>query len=84
MGGRGAKEWFEGGLRDPACVLEATKTYRREEDVLADFIESKCVIGPSIRRLLAICTLPMGRGARLTVFVPGRKTHFHAGSSGAG
>ena len=42
----GAKEWFEGGLRDPACVLEATKTYRREEDVLADFIESKCVIGP--------------------------------------
>jgi putative DNA primase/helicase len=42
----GAKEWFERGLRDPSSVLEATKTYRREEDVLADFVESRCVTGP--------------------------------------
>jgi putative DNA primase/helicase len=42
----GAREWFEHGLNDPTCILEATKTYRREEDVLADFIESKCVTGP--------------------------------------
>ena len=43
----GAGDWFnKGGLKDPACVLEATKTYRREEDVLADFIEACCITGP--------------------------------------
>ncbi len=43
----GAREWFEKkGLGDPETVKAATKAYRREEDVLADFIESCCVTGP--------------------------------------
>ena len=46
---KGAKEWFESGLRDPKTVIEDTKAYRREEDVLTDFIESRCDVGAELR-----------------------------------
>lgn len=36
---RGCLEWQEQGLNPPAKVLEATAEYRRDEDLLADFID---------------------------------------------
>ena len=42
----GAREALNEGLRDPESVMAATKEYRREEDILSDFIESRCVLGP--------------------------------------
>jgi putative DNA primase/helicase len=38
----GAKDWYEHGLQDPEFVLEATKKYRGEENVLSDFLEDSC------------------------------------------
>lgn len=40
----GTLAYLEGGLRPPACVLEDTTEYQRNEDMLADFIETCCVI----------------------------------------
>jgi putative DNA primase/helicase len=42
----GAREWFKNGLGDPETVKAATKAYRREEDLLADFVEARCIVGP--------------------------------------
>jgi putative DNA primase/helicase len=41
---RGALRWGNEGLQAPADVLAATKAYRDEEDVFADFLEACCVI----------------------------------------
>jgi putative DNA primase/helicase len=43
---RGCLAWLEKGLRPPAKVLEATEEYRREEDVLADFIDECLILDP--------------------------------------
>lgn len=42
---RGCREWFADGLGEAAAVAAATAQYRRESDVLADFLEARCVIG---------------------------------------
>lgn len=41
---RGCLKFQQIGLCPPKAVLKATDEYRREEDVLADFIESECEI----------------------------------------
>lgn len=41
---RGCLKWQEQGLDPPAIVKEATAKYRRDEDILADFIEECCFI----------------------------------------
>jgi putative DNA primase/helicase len=43
---RGCRSWQKNGLGEPAEVSEATAAYRREMDILADFIEEGCVVGP--------------------------------------
>jgi len=43
---RGAIAWRERGLDPPATVLEASAEYRRDEDVLADFIDEECYLDP--------------------------------------
>jgi len=43
---RGCRSWQKNGLGEPAEVSEATAAYRREMDILADFIDESCVVGP--------------------------------------
>ena len=42
---RGCLKWQADGLGEPVQVSEATEAYRREMDVMADFIEEHCVLG---------------------------------------
>jgi len=37
--------WLEQGLGEAEAVRAATKSYRRESDVLAEFITARCVVG---------------------------------------
>jgi len=39
---RGCLEWQRQGLREPARVIQATRAYRSEQDVLGDFLEQCC------------------------------------------
>lgn len=43
---RGCAAWQESGLGCPSEVLDATATYRNEQDPLADFLATRCMIGP--------------------------------------
>jgi len=44
---RGCLEWQERGLEPtPPMVLAATQSYQQEEDPLAEFLESRCVVAP--------------------------------------
>jgi len=40
---RGCLAWQKRGLDPPAVVREATAAYRREEDLMADFLDERCV-----------------------------------------
>jgi putative DNA primase/helicase len=42
---RGCLKWQADGLGEPEAVSAATADYRREMDVMADFIEERCVRG---------------------------------------
>lgn len=43
---RGALAWQADGLGTPEAVLQATKEYRSEMDLLADFLADCCNVGP--------------------------------------
>lgn len=43
---RGCIAWQRDGLIPPTIVKEATASYRREEDILADFIDECCIVDP--------------------------------------
>lgn len=45
---RGCLAWQSEGLRPPPAVLEATGAYKREEDLLADFLEEVCLADPGV------------------------------------
>lgn len=45
---QGALEWAEVGLGEPQSVLEATKTYREDMDVLGGFLAECCVTNPHL------------------------------------
>jgi len=42
---QGCLEYRERGLAAPQAVLAATEGYRREQDLLGDFLEERCVVG---------------------------------------
>ena len=42
----GCLEWQREGLNPPRSVTEATEQYRRDEDIIADFIDERCVVEP--------------------------------------
>lgn len=44
---RGCLEWRRGGLGEPEEVRNATASYRAEQDVLATFMEERCVVTPN-------------------------------------
>lgn len=45
---RGCLEWQKQGcrLKQPQVVKEAVQEYRRDEDIIADFVEQCCIVGP--------------------------------------
>ncbi len=45
---KGCLEWQKYGLREPKAVTNATFDYRREQDILGDFIDDCCLLKPSI------------------------------------
>lgn len=49
----GARLWYENGLNEPEVVRDATKEYREEQDVLADFVNDCCIVGPERRTTVA-------------------------------
>jgi putative DNA primase/helicase len=42
---RGCLDWQRDGLGEPEAVSNATEAYRREMDVMADFVDEYCVLG---------------------------------------
>jgi len=50
---RGCLAWQEQGLRPPEKVRAATEEYRRSEDLLADFLEERCVEDPRVKEQAA-------------------------------
>ncbi|WP_425837444.1 phage/plasmid primase, P4 family [Streptomyces fractus] len=46
---RGAQEWYEHGLQEPASIATATQDYRESEDRLAEFIAARLVQEPDAR-----------------------------------
>lgn len=41
---KGCLLYQKNGLAPPECVLEEIKQYRRDQDLLADFLEDKCIV----------------------------------------
>lgn len=46
---QGCMEWQRQGLAEPGVVLRATDEYRHDMDVLAAFLEERCVVAPGAR-----------------------------------
>lgn len=44
---RGCLEWQRKGLAEPELVKAATQEYRAEQDVLADYINDRCILHPT-------------------------------------
>ena len=61
---RGCLDWQRDGLGSADAVDAATATYRGEMDTMATFLADRCVVGPTTRSLLLICTRPSPSGAR--------------------
>lgn len=45
----GAVDWYQNGLIEPACVTEATATFRAEQDHVHQYLDERTVAGPSMR-----------------------------------
>jgi putative DNA primase/helicase len=45
---RGCLAWQQQGLNPPACVIEATKAYQKDEDIIAQFIDDCCEVAPHL------------------------------------
>jgi putative DNA primase/helicase len=41
----GFRDWQEGGMRPPRAVLDATRAYRCDEDILGEFLAECCELG---------------------------------------
>jgi len=44
---KGCLDWQRDGLGEPHAVVAATASYRREQDILGDFIEDRCIVQPT-------------------------------------
>lgn len=43
----GCLKWQKEGLKQPPAVVEATRQYRGEMDILGDFFEDRCILSPA-------------------------------------
>jgi len=43
---KGCLEWQKNGLQEPKEVIAATESYRAEMDIIADFIDERCIVKP--------------------------------------
>ena len=41
---QGCLDWYKNGLIEPAVVTDAVTAYRHDSDILADFIDDRCVL----------------------------------------
>jgi putative DNA primase/helicase len=46
---RGAVEWHQHGLAEPAAVCQATAEYREEMNMFAEFVNERCIVGPDCK-----------------------------------
>lgn len=46
---RGCLLWQKEGLKPPTEIMEATEQYRKDEDLLADFIDECCLVEPGAK-----------------------------------
>ena len=46
---RGCLWWQRDGLKPPKAVLEETARYQRDEDLIADFVDARCIREPGAR-----------------------------------
>jgi P4 family phage/plasmid primase-like protien len=46
---QGCLEWQAEGLGEPPAVVDATGEYRRQQDVLAGFLDECCIVAPDTR-----------------------------------
>jgi putative DNA primase/helicase len=46
---RGAMAWAEQGLGTPACIKDTTAEYRKDQNVLGQFLDECCVVHPGKR-----------------------------------
>jgi putative DNA primase/helicase len=46
---QGYSDWKKGGLRPPESVSEATTSYRRDNDLVGQFVEERCELLPAAR-----------------------------------
>jgi len=51
----GAMQWSEGGLQAPEIVTEAVQQYRKDSDVIGQFIAAHCIVGPDYE----VATMPL-------------------------
>lgn len=49
----GARDWYEGGLRAPESILEATGKYQADQDRPAKFAAERLLVAPDARAALA-------------------------------
>ncbi len=45
---QGCLDWLREGLAEPEAVSKATAAYQREQDILADFLEDRCMLDPRV------------------------------------
>ena len=58
-------DYYAGGLREPESILDATKRYREEQDVLADFIAARWT--RTVLKRLPVSMIPIASGVRARV-----------------
>lgn len=46
---QGAMQWADAGLNAPEIVTEAVQQYRKDSDVIGQFIEAHCIVGPDYK-----------------------------------
>lgn len=46
---QGAIEWSKHGLNAPEIVTEAVRQYRKDSDIIGQFIEAHCKVGPELK-----------------------------------